>query len=202
LSPGDTTQLGDYQFTYEGLSERNQPQRTVTMANMRVRQVGGSSKTTGEPTDSFVMHPGRARFHASPNMPTSEIDIVSTPLEDVYIALVNFSPDGRSAAFKMFINPFTWWLWAGGVILVLGTLIAMWPTREGLENLRTSPAILGRLAVFTGLVALSLLPLVVWQIESDTDWGSAQRWARTLPAQEAPTSQDGTPRPDDGESTR
>jgi len=169
MRPGDSVQIGDYSITYQGLSERNEPQRTVTIANMRAVQKNGGT---------FQIHPGRARFHATPNMPTSEIDIKSTPLEDVYVALVNFSRDGQSASFKMYVNPFTWWLWVAGVILVLGTLIAMWPTRDSLDRLRSSPAIMGRFAVFTGLVALSIMPLLVWQIESDTKWGSAERWAQ------------------------
>ena len=33
----------------------------------------------------------------------------------------------EQANFAISINPLVWWVWAGGVILVLGGLLAMWP---------------------------------------------------------------------------
>jgi hypothetical protein len=35
------------------------------------------------------------------------------------------------ATFKVFHNPLINWLWFGGIIFILGTMIAAWPDREG-----------------------------------------------------------------------
>jgi cytochrome c-type biogenesis protein CcmF len=38
--------------------------------------------------------------------------------------------EGNAATFKVIINPLVMWLWIGGVIALVGALIAVWPTRS------------------------------------------------------------------------
>lgn len=180
LNRGESVQVGDYTLTYEGLHEKNDPEKRLIIADLRVEHGGDTL---------YTLNPGKAIFHASKEMPTSEIDIRSTPLEDVYAALVNFGRTGDRAAFKLFVNPFTWWFWAGGVILVLGALIAMWPTRESVESL-SAPMRFGRLGTGTMLAVLCFAPLAVWQVESDTKWGSSLRWTH---AQQIDSPDDAAP---------
>ena len=33
----------------------------------------------------------------------------------------------EQAVFRFTINPLVWWVWYGGMVLVLGGLIVMWP---------------------------------------------------------------------------
>ena len=33
----------------------------------------------------------------------------------------------EQAVFRFTINPLVWWVWFGGVVLVLGGLIVLWP---------------------------------------------------------------------------
>ncbi len=178
LEAGESVELADYTLTFEGFERDRDAQKVLVTGAMSVEQDG----------ESFSMSPGKAMFFASPEkrrageqfkMGTSEIDIRSGPLEDLYVALVNFRTGPNTAdtaAFKMFVNPFTWWFWAAGVILVLGALIAMWPTRESVDNLSPLPIRFGRTTVGAVLIAVCLSPLAVWQIESDTRWGAAERW--------------------------
>ncbi|RVU47998.1 heme lyase CcmF/NrfE family subunit [Lujinxingia sediminis] len=166
LAQGESMQIGDYSFTYKSLSDQHNRERVLYSASVQVAR-------DGRPL--YEMHPGKSIFHSSPNMPVSEIDIRSTPLEDVYVALVNYDPDGRRAAFKIFVSPFTWWFWFGGIILVLGTLICLWPTRESLESLRPGAGGLGRAAIFGGVVMIVFSPMLVWTVESHTSWGDARR---------------------------
>lgn len=174
IAQGESVQIGDFKLTFQGLRERNDREKVLVIADIPVEQNGRLL---------YTLHPGKAIFHASPNMPTSEIDIRSTPLEDVYVALVNYDPNGRSAAFKVFIAPFTWWFWLAGIVLVIGTLICLWPTPQSLQSLRYSPAQMARQGVaFAAAVLLCLVPLVVWTVESETSWGSALRYERIIPA--------------------
>ena len=122
------------------------------------------------------MSPGKAEFQATQEMPISEIDIRTTPMEDLYVALVDFNPQTQAASFKVFVSPFTWFFWFGGVIMVLGTLICLWPTRRSLHNLRPGSGGWGRAAVFGSLVAISFAPVVIWTAQSHSDWGNAQRY--------------------------
>ena len=48
-------------------------------------------------------------------------------LEDVYVVLNGWEAGGATATFTIYINPLTVWMWIGGIVLVIGTLIAAWP---------------------------------------------------------------------------
>ncbi|MCA9966315.1 MAG: hypothetical protein KC423_18825, partial [Anaerolineales bacterium] len=55
-------------------------------------------------------------------------DLRATISEDFYVLLVNWEPTTADAAtFRVFLNPLVNWVWAGGFIFVIGTLIAAWP---------------------------------------------------------------------------
>jgi len=52
----------------------------------------------------------------------------STISEDFYVLLVNWEPTSSAeATFRVYLNPLINWVWAGGAIFVIGTLIAAWP---------------------------------------------------------------------------
>ncbi len=167
LERGQTYTIGDYTLTYQGLHPEEHRERTMYIATMPVERDGRYL---------YDLHPGRAVFRATEEMPISEIDIRSTPLEDLYVALVNFDPQTQQAVFKIFVSPFTWFFWFGGVLMVLGTTICLWPTRESIDSLRPGHGNWGRAAVFGALVALSFSPIVAWTAQSHSDWGSAQRY--------------------------
>jgi cytochrome c-type biogenesis protein CcmF len=51
--------------------------------------------------------------------------------DDVYIILADWEQTtATSATFKFYLNPLVNWLWAGGLVFVLGTLIAAWPRKD------------------------------------------------------------------------
>ncbi|MDE3074777.1 MAG: hypothetical protein KGJ86_05060, partial [Chloroflexota bacterium] len=51
----------------------------------------------------------------------------STPFEDLYVVLGDWTPDQGTATFLLFVNPMVAWLWFGAVIVVLGTVVTVWP---------------------------------------------------------------------------
>jgi cytochrome c-type biogenesis protein CcmF len=71
--------------------------------------------------------PQRNIYDKTPDMPTSEVGLRMTPIEDVYVVLNGWEEGGATATFTLYINPLTMWMWIGGVVLVLGTVIAIWP---------------------------------------------------------------------------
>jgi cytochrome c-type biogenesis protein CcmF len=60
----------------------------------------------------------------------ARIALKSNFIEDLYIIFSRWHKDG-SAAFKILVNPLVSFIWLGGVILVIGTLLAFWPGRSG-----------------------------------------------------------------------
>jgi cytochrome c-type biogenesis protein CcmF len=56
----------------------------------------------------------------------SEVAIDTTPMRDVYVVLNSFDAGGV-ARISVFVNPLVIWIWAAGVILAIGAIIAGWP---------------------------------------------------------------------------
>ncbi|MBI4319622.1 MAG: hypothetical protein HY675_14125 [Chloroflexi bacterium] len=73
------------------------------------------------------------QFHKEHENPTTEVGIRTTLLEDLYLILNGWDKD-RSASFKVLVNPMVVWIWIGGVVLLLGTVVAFWP--DARENRR------------------------------------------------------------------
>jgi cytochrome c-type biogenesis protein CcmF len=57
----------------------------------------------------------------------------------VYVVLVGLTPDGL-ARISVFINPMMMWIWVGGLIMVIGSIIAVWPSRRPREASMPVPA--------------------------------------------------------------
>ena len=67
---------------------------------------------------------------------TSEVGIRRAWNEDLYVILAGIDDangvlDGSNprpvTTFRILVNPLVPWIWFGGMVMALGTLIAMWP---------------------------------------------------------------------------
>ena len=55
----------------------------------------------------------------------------STMEDDLYVLLVDWQPvTSQGATFKIYHNPLVNWLWLGGLVFILGTLVAAWPDKD------------------------------------------------------------------------
>jgi cytochrome c-type biogenesis protein CcmF len=61
--------------------------------------------------------------------PITEVGIRTTAKQDTYIVLAGL-PDKDTAALEIRFNPLVVWVWLGGVIMMIGGLIVMWPQAE------------------------------------------------------------------------
>lgn len=117
LAPGESAQIGDYTLTYQGISTYPSRNRLVLAAEMDVAKNG---KPLGR------MTPQKRLYRTAPE-PTTEVAIRSTLREDLYVIFGGVEND--LASFKFIINPLTVWLWISGVVMTLGTIIALWPEK-------------------------------------------------------------------------
>jgi len=62
----------------------------------------------------------------------------STLADDLYVILGGWEGNGETATFKAYINPLVNWLWMGGFVFIIGTLVAGWPTPQ--ESSERAPA--------------------------------------------------------------
>ena len=127
LKPGESVTLDSpyghtYTFTHLGVSQYNQLNRLVSAATVDVRKNGRRLDPLTSEKRQHVNSLGRETFE-----PSTEVAIRSDLLEDVYIVYAGSVAGTEQTVYRFTINPLVWWVWAGGFVLVIGGLIAMWP---------------------------------------------------------------------------
>jgi cytochrome c-type biogenesis protein CcmF len=122
LKPGEQLVLGPYLVTYKGLTDTMPaPDKEVTTATLTVYKNG---QLVGD------VHPSR-EFYLSSGEPVTIPGVRSSVEDDFYTILASWEQlSAQSATFKIYLNPLVNWLWAGGLVFVLGTLVAAWPSRS------------------------------------------------------------------------
>ena len=123
MVPGQNETLGSYSFTYLGLESFSFEYREESIARFEVksgrRDLGTMSATR--------------TFYPNFNMSATRAAIRSTPIEDFYIVPSEFGDDGRTV-FRVYVNTLVWWMWFAAPVLLLGTLLAIFPTPTLLSN--------------------------------------------------------------------
>lgn len=110
--------IGAYELTYQGLREGQSPDdRLITEAVLSVNFNGQPAGEIAPIREFFVVQ----------QQPMTIPDKRSTLADDLYVILAGWEGTGETATFKAYINPLVNWIWVGGVVFILGTLIAAWP---------------------------------------------------------------------------
>lgn len=114
---------GTYELTYRGLRDGQSPDdRIITEAVLDV-------KFNGQPIGDLI--PIR-EFFVVQQQPMTIPGKHSTLTDDLYVILAGWEGNGETATFKAYINPLVNWLWIGGFVLILGSLVAGWPSPQEL----------------------------------------------------------------------
>lgn len=121
LAPGDSLQIAGYQLQYQGLADRSDENVQEVAAVLTV-QKGGRPLPT--------LYPSRQLF--ANQEPVSEVAIRQTMKEDLYVIFSGWDEQSR-ASIKVLINPLVAWIWFGGIVMTVGTLIALGPGRNKLK---------------------------------------------------------------------
>ena len=76
------------------------------------------------------LNPRRDYYYES-QQPMTIPGVRSTLEDDVYVLLVDWQPiSSQGATFKIYHNPLVNWLWIGGIVFILGTMVAAWPDKD------------------------------------------------------------------------
>ncbi len=121
LSKGQTVTFRQYTLQFDGLRPYETENRIVYGAPITILENGQRVGTLVPEKDYYPnVDPELGQW-------TTEVAVRTTPREDLYIVLAGFDLDADSATFKFIVNPLVVWLWVGFAILVVGTVIAVWP---------------------------------------------------------------------------
>ncbi|HEV2177284.1 MAG TPA: heme lyase CcmF/NrfE family subunit [Terriglobia bacterium] len=119
MGQGDLLRAGDYLLRCESVStgenDNYQYERAVLSVTRNGRAIGS-------------LDPEIRLFKASQER-MSHVAIRSTLAQDLYVVLAGQDPDTQKAIVQVFINPLVVWVWLGGVVMFLGTLLALVPSR-------------------------------------------------------------------------
>jgi len=118
LRKGQGLELGRYRLVFQGLRSEERPDRRVDAAMFDLF-------INGRPAGTL-----EAEKHLHPNyQPATEVAIRSNLREDLYVILASYDLRSQSATVSVMINPLMIWMWVGGIVMVLGTLLAVSPQR-------------------------------------------------------------------------
>lgn len=118
LKPGESFKIKNYTLRFDALSNYPTASKQKVVATLTVlndaHQVG-------------IVSPEKS-IYLGQNQPTTDVAIHTNFKEDLYVILAGYEED--LATFKVLVNPLVVWLWIGGGIMVLGTIVIVWPDRR------------------------------------------------------------------------
>lgn len=118
LKPGESFKIKNYTLRFDSLSNYPTANKDKVVATLTVfkdaRKVG-------------VISPEKSMYHGQ-KQPTTDVAIHTNLKEDLYVILAGYEKD--FATFKVIVNPLVIWLWIGGGVMGLGTIVVMLTDRR------------------------------------------------------------------------
>jgi cytochrome c-type biogenesis protein CcmF len=118
LRKGESFDVSKYKLRYDGITSYPTANKDAVIASLTLFNDGHKKG---------VLFPEKSLFHGQ-DQATSEVAIHTTLKEDLYVILAGY--DEEVATFKVLVNPLVIWLWIGGGVMTLGTIIVMLPDRR------------------------------------------------------------------------
>ncbi|RYF10206.1 MAG: hypothetical protein EOO40_05590 [Deltaproteobacteria bacterium] len=122
LGPGESLQLGPYSLTFVYAKLERGTQRESLLAQIRVEREG---KPLG------YMQP-RLNYYPSMREPVGTPHVVTLGSSDLYLSLLSVQRDMKRVGIKAFSIPMVPYIWRSLPLLVLGSMISLWPRRRAL----------------------------------------------------------------------
>jgi cytochrome c biogenesis factor len=133
LTDGGTIHLKDpfrreWSFTSQGASRMERPDHFATSVALRAARGDERPQFIATEFREYFGRDDRERF-----APQTTTGIHGSLLEDVGVTLVSVG-DGRASVRIAFV-PFVTWVWIGGVAVVIGGALMVWPTASKVEGI-------------------------------------------------------------------
>jgi cytochrome c-type biogenesis protein CcmF len=126
MSPGQTLSIGPYTILCQNFDEVANDNYQSERATLEVFRNGHSQ---------MMLYPQRRLYLAS-QVTETMVAVQSSALRDLYVVYAGRSPDTGKPVIHAYLNPLVKWIWFGGIVVVLGTGLAMLPNRRAALVLR------------------------------------------------------------------
>jgi len=117
---GSTIHIGPYDLLLQSVDQKQEPNYT---AERMIFEVLKNNKPV------MMLYPEKRDFHTGQQNGTM-VAIYSTLREDLYVVYAGLSPDGNTPVIHVFLNPLVKFIWFGGVVVVMGTIVALLRERK------------------------------------------------------------------------
>jgi cytochrome c-type biogenesis protein CcmF len=135
MQVGQTLNIGPYSLLVQNFDQDNNDNYSSQRVTLEVFRDGKSA---------MMLYPERRLYTAS-QVTETIVAVESSALRDLYVVYSGINPDTNQPVVHAYLNPLVKWIWFGGVIVVLGTGLAMLPNRRTaivlrpVERLITTP---------------------------------------------------------------
>jgi cytochrome c-type biogenesis protein CcmF len=135
LKPGEALKLRNYELVYQNTREYSDANKMVMESTVVVKRDGKILET---------IYPQK-HFYIVQQQPTTEVALFSNWREDLYVVLGEYQSASNAATLHAYLNPLVMWVWIGGMVLTIGTMICLLPDimvkrRTGGAPAQTKPA--------------------------------------------------------------
>ena len=118
LAKGESVQFEAYTVTYLGPRMEVDTDKRTVAADVDVAKDGVLVER---------LEPKQLIYKTMGGQPRTVVARHVTLRDDLYIVLGMADPQTKSASFQMHVNTLISFIWAGAIILCLGSIVAMWP---------------------------------------------------------------------------
>lgn len=118
LARGESASVAGYRFTFVDTNRSETRQKITVSARIRIQRGGNDLGTYAPAISTF---PGAMTGIGTPSVRTGL-------REDVYLTLVSSPTERGRITIEVRINPMIIWLWIGGLLIAVGTIIAVLPS--------------------------------------------------------------------------
>jgi cytochrome c-type biogenesis protein CcmF len=122
LRRGESLDIGRYSLKMTGYAEGEDPNYTYGRLALEAYRDGKLLR---------VMRPEKRAYKFSDQQTTTEVELHSTPREDLYVIYAGPANDGNGYEVKAWVNPLVFWVWFGTLVMIFGTVITLLPDRKG-----------------------------------------------------------------------
>jgi cytochrome c-type biogenesis protein CcmF len=126
MAPGQKLAIGPYTIlcqNFDRVANNNSESERATLEIFR----NGRSE--------MMLYPER-RFFLASEVTETMVAVQSKPLHDLYVVYAGRSPESGKPVIHAYLNPLVKWIWFGGIVVVLGTGLALLPSRRAALALR------------------------------------------------------------------
>ena len=126
MPSGSQMKIGGYTLNAQTFDMQPGPNYDAERVSLEVTH-GGKSL--------MMLFPEKRNFRSSEESGTM-VAIYSTPLNDLYVVYAGRNPETGQPVIHAYLNPLVKWIWFGGLIVIIGTILALLPSRQAVLVVR------------------------------------------------------------------